>query len=77
MKNWLKERFSEPSSFAALGGALTFVGLMTKDNNLPVIAEAVTGNAESLASGDYATAILNIGAALAFGLGFIKAEKPK
>lgn len=75
MKKWLKERFGEPTSFLALAGTLQFVGLMTKDDNIPVIAESVAQNADQLANGDYIGAAMNIGTMIALGLGFLKREK--
>ena len=72
---WFKERFSEPSSWTALGGFLAFIGVLTKDDNLPTIAEGVANQAQTMANGDYVTGIMGIISALAFGLGFAKSEK--
>ena len=71
---WFRQRFNEPSSFAALGGFFAFLGVVLKDDNLPVIADSVTQNADTLANGDYITAGMNIAATIAFALGFSKKE---
>lgn len=75
MKKWLKDRFNEPTSFLALAGTLQFVGLLTKDDNLPIVADAIGQNAGALASGDYVGASVNIATLLALTLGFVKREK--
>lgn len=72
---WFKERFSEASSWSALGGFLVFIGVMAKDENLPQVADTIHQNADILANGDYVTAAVNIAATLAFALGFGKREK--
>lgn len=77
MKKWFEDRFDEPSSWAAFGGALTFISIITKSDETQMIADAVTQNADTLAQGDYVGAGLNIMAALAFGLGFVKREKAR
>ena len=55
MLNFFKDRAKEPTSYLALGAILTGLGQLTKDNNLPVIADTVAQAAEPLSQGDYAT----------------------
>jgi len=75
MKNWLKERFAEPSSWIAVGLLAQVIGTFTKDDNLPMVADAIQSNSQALAQGDYVTSGVNIFTALAISLGLFKSEK--
>jgi hypothetical protein len=77
MKQWFKDRFDEPTSWIAFAGLLQFAGLMTKSDELPIIADAVSGNANALASGDFVGAGINIISIVALALGFGKREKAR
>jgi len=52
------ERIKEPSTWAGLSGILLAFGTLFKDDNLPVIADAVQSSGETyIASGNVTTAI--------------------
>lgn len=72
--SWFKDRFRDRTAWLALAGTMQFIGLMTKSEELPQMAEAVAQNAGALASGDYIGASINIAtlAAVAFGLKRVK-----
>ena len=77
MRNWFKDRFDEPTSWLAFGGFLQFIGILTKSDEATIVAQTVADSAEPLASGDYVTAAINIGTALALAFGFAKQEKAR
>lgn len=56
MKNWLKKRAAEPTSYIGLALLVQAIGTLTKMNEAPAIAEAIQSAADPLARGDYATA---------------------
>ena len=64
MKNWLKDRAAEPTTYIGLSLIVQALGMLAKVNEAPVIADSIAGAAEPLARGDYATG----GAALLGGL---------
>lgn len=54
----LINRLKEPSTYAGLAGLLFGAGTLFKDDNLPVIADAVqTGGETYIATGSPATAV--------------------
>lgn len=55
MKNWLKKRFAEPTTYLGLAMLMQAAGMLGKINEAPVIADSITAAAEPLARGDYAT----------------------
>lgn len=64
MKEWLKKRGSEATTYLGLAMLIQAIGILGKVNEAPMIAEGLTAAAEPLARGDYATG----GAALIGGL---------
>lgn len=55
MKNWLKERAKEPSSYAGLSSVLLGAGMLFNINEAPAVADTLTAAGSHLASGDYKT----------------------
>lgn len=56
MKDWLKKRGAEPTTYIGLALLVNGIGMLGKINEGPFIADAITAAAEPLAQGDYATA---------------------
>lgn len=56
MKNWLKKRASEATTWLGLAFIIQGVGAVGKINEAPYVADAITAAAQPLASGDYTTA---------------------
>lgn len=75
IKDWFGRRFSEASSWTALGGLLAFAGIMADIEEAPVIVNAIVSNADALAGGSYTATTLQILGGLALAKGFIKPEK--
>ncbi len=75
IKNWFGARFSESSSWVALGGLLAFAGIMADIEEAPTVVNAIVNNADALAGGDYTATGLQILGGLALAKGFIKPEK--
>jgi len=62
---WLKKRSTEPTSYMGLAMLITSVGTILKADYVPEIGNLVAQSAETLASGDYNTAItLGVGGLL-------------
>lgn len=74
-KSWFGARFSEPSSWTALGGFLAFVGVMADIQEAPAIVNAIVSNADALAGGSYTATTLQLLGGIALAKGFIKPEK--
>lgn len=74
MKNWIKKRADEPTTYLGLSALVAGLGMLFKINEAPMIAETLSQSAQTLAQGDFVTP-----AALLIGgiLGMIKAEKGK
>lgn len=75
IKNWFSRRFSEASSWTALGGFLAFAGIMADIQEAPVIVNAIVSNADALAGGNYTATTLQILGGLALAKGFVKPDK--
>ena len=75
LKDWFGRRFSEASSWTALGGMLAFIGVMADIEEVPVIVNALVSNANALAGGSYTATTLQILGGLALVKGFVKPEK--
>lgn len=56
MKNWFKKRSAEPTTYLGLALLVQGIGTLTKMNEAPYVADAITAAAQPLASGDYTTA---------------------
>ena len=56
MKDWLKKRAAEPTSYIGLALLVQGLGALGKINEAPIIADSITAAAEPLARGDYTTA---------------------
>lgn len=56
MKEWLRKRGGEPTTYIGLALLVQGLGALTKMNEAPIIADSITAAAEPLAQGDYATA---------------------
>lgn len=65
----IKERLDEPSTFVALGGLFSSLGVLLKIDEAPAIAQSLVAASESLAGGDFVTggSILIGGVLMAFG----------
>lgn len=74
-KNWFGRRFTEASSWTALGGLLAFVGVMADIEEAPVIVNALVTNADALAGGNYTATTLQMLGGLALAKGFIKPDR--
>lgn len=57
MKNWLKDRAKEPTTYLGAAAVITGVGQLAKINEAPGIADAVTNAAPALATGDWTTGL--------------------
>lgn len=57
MKNWLKKRMNEPTTYMGLALVLNGVGTLGKIDEAPAIADAIVNAAGPLSSGDYGTAV--------------------
>lgn len=55
MKNWLKKRAKEPSTWAGLAALAGAVGTIVKDDHVPQIAQQVGQHADAMAAGDWTT----------------------
>ena len=75
IKDWFGRRFSEASSWTALGGFIGMVGIMADIKEAPAIVNAIVSNADSLAGGSYTATGLQILGSLMLAKGFIKPEK--
>ena len=75
IKNWFGRRFSEASSWTALGGFLAFLGVMADIEEAPAIVNAIVSNADALAGGSYTATGLQLLGSLLLAKGFIKPEK--
>lgn len=64
MKNWLKDRAKEPTTYIGLSLIVQAIGMLAKVSEAPMIADSIAGAAEPLARGDFATG----GAALLGGI---------
>lgn len=51
MWDFLKKRFSEPSTFVGLGMATLGIGQVAKISEAPAIADAITGTGQAIAAG--------------------------
>lgn len=52
----IKERFSEPSTYAGLAAATVGIGQVTKINEAPQVADVITQAGKAAVTGDYMTA---------------------
>lgn len=57
MWDWLKKRFSEPSSWGGVAAVVYGAGVLGKIDEAPQIAEAVGSAGQVIATGDYATGL--------------------
>lgn len=57
MKEWLKKRAGEKSTWYGLGTFITSLGMLLKADHVPEIGEIVAQSADSLSAGDYATPV--------------------
>jgi len=51
MFDFLKKRFSEPSTFAGLAMAILGAGQVAKIDEAPAVADAISGAGQAIASG--------------------------
>jgi len=57
VKDWLKDRAREPSTYLGTALLISGAGQLAKINEAPAIADAVTNAAPALSSGDWATGL--------------------
>ena len=74
VKDWFKDRVSEPSSYTALSLLIGAGGILGKMNEAPQIAQAVQASGQHFSTGDYVTGGLFLVTALA---GIFMREKGK
>lgn len=65
MKDWLKKRSKEPTTYLGISQLIIALGYLFKINEAPSIADAVAAASGHLSSGDYITG----GVAILGGLG--------
>jgi len=53
MKNKFKDRFKEPSTYAALSSIILGLGVLTKVNEAPAVADAVAQSGAAFTQGEY------------------------
>ena len=75
IKQWFSDRFSESSSWTALGSFIGMIGIMAGIEEAPAIVNAIVSNADALAGGSYTATGLQILGSLMLVKGFIKPEK--
>lgn len=59
MKNWIKDRISEPTTILSLGMLAQSIMMLTKSNpeHVQAVAEIAQQTAEPIARGEYTTAM--------------------
>lgn len=72
MKEWLKSRLSEPSTYAGLSSLTMAAGYLARMHEAPGLAHAIDAASGALVSGDYVT---GVGALLMGVLGVFLKEK--
>lgn len=57
MKNWIKKRSNEPSTYLGVAGLIAALGTLLKADHTDAIADAVATQAGTFAAGDYTTGL--------------------
>lgn len=74
IKSWFSRRFAEPSSWVAVGGLLSVIGVLADIEEAPLVVNAIVSHADALAGGEYTATGFQILGGLALMKGFIKPD---
>lgn len=74
MKNWIKDRSREPTTYLAISQLILGLGGLLKVSEAPAVADSVAQAAGALSAGDYTTGAVLVVSGL---LGIVMREKGK